>query len=57
MTAAKQTVYGRFQAYISDATGAASIFTDLAGALNTENIPPRNVILFDIVNKIVVFHK
>ena len=55
MTATKQTVYGDYFAYVSDETGAANIFADLAGALNNERVTPQRVLLFDVQNKIVVY--
>ena len=55
MTATKSTVLGRYQAYTSDSTTSATIYVDLATALNAEGINPEKVIVFDITSKIVIY--
>lgn len=49
-----RTNKGNFNIYVSDATGAEDIATDLVDTLNAESVHAEDVIYFDTTDKIAI---
>jgi len=48
---------GRWIVLVSDASSASAVAQDLADALNDEDVPLSQFVLFDVTNKIAVFKR